>query len=87
MHLDGDRVAVAAADRRGLLAAVAACLAMHRLDVVAADTVTVDGRAIVEFRVQPRYGSPADPVALAADLRRVGRRRRLGHPAAARPGR
>ncbi|GAA0801117.1 [protein-PII] uridylyltransferase [Spirilliplanes yamanashiensis] len=71
VHLDGDRVAVAAADRRGLLGAVAACLAMHRLDVVAADTSTVDGRALVEFRVQPRYGTPADPVALAADLRRV----------------
>ncbi|HET9516526.1 MAG TPA: [protein-PII] uridylyltransferase, partial [Actinoplanes sp.] len=71
VHVDGDRIAVAAANRRGLLAAVAACLAMHRLDVVAADASTVDGRAIVEFRVQPRYGSPADPVALAADLRRV----------------
>ncbi|GIE83278.1 bifunctional uridylyltransferase/uridylyl-removing enzyme [Actinoplanes philippinensis] len=72
VHLDGDRVAVAAADRRGLLAGVAACLAMHRLDVVAADTSTVDGRAIVEFSTSPRYGSPYDPVALAADLRRVG---------------
>jgi [protein-PII] uridylyltransferase len=71
VHLDGDRVAVAAADRRGLLASVAACLAMHRLDVVACDASTVDGRAIVEFWTQPRYGSPADPVALAADLRRV----------------
>jgi [protein-PII] uridylyltransferase len=71
VHLDGDRVAVAAADRRGLLAAVAACLAMHRLDVVSADASTVANRAIVEFWTQPRYGSPADPVALAADLRRV----------------
>ncbi len=71
VHLDGDRVAVAAADRRGLLAGVAACLAMHRLDVVAADTATVDGRAIVEFYTQPRYGSPYDPVSLTADLRRV----------------
>jgi [protein-PII] uridylyltransferase len=71
VHLDGDRVAVAAADRRGLLASVAACLAMHRLDVVGADASTVDGRAIVEFFTQPRYGSPYDPVALAADLRRV----------------
>jgi [protein-PII] uridylyltransferase len=71
VQLAGDRVAVAAADRRGLLAAVAACLAMHRLDVVAADASTVGGRAIVEFDTQPRYGSPADPVALAADLRRV----------------
>ncbi|GIF10476.1 [protein-PII] uridylyltransferase [Actinoplanes teichomyceticus] len=71
VHLDGDQVSVAAADRRGLLAGVAACLAMHRLDVVAANTSTVDGRAIVEFFTQPRYGSPYDPVALAADLRRV----------------
>ncbi|MEU8231892.1 [protein-PII] uridylyltransferase [Actinoplanes sp. NPDC048967] len=71
VHLDGDVVAVAAADRRGLLGSVAACLAMHRLDVIGADASTVDGRAIVEFRTQPRYGSPADPVALAADLRRV----------------
>jgi len=71
VHLDGDVVAVAVADRRGLLGSVAACLAMHRLDVIAADASTVDGRAIVEFRTQPRYGSPADPVALAADLRRV----------------
>jgi [protein-PII] uridylyltransferase len=71
VHLDGDRVAVAAADRRGLLGSVAACLAMHRLDVLSADASTVDGRAIVEFWTSPRYGSPADPVALAADLRRV----------------
>jgi [protein-PII] uridylyltransferase len=71
VHLEGDRVAVAAADRRGLLATVAACLALHRLDVVAADASTIDGRALVEFSVQPRYGTPADPLALAADLRRV----------------
>ncbi|MET0419161.1 MAG: [protein-PII] uridylyltransferase, partial [Actinoplanes sp.] len=71
VHLAGDRVAVAAADRRGLLGAVAACLAMHRLDVVGANASTVDGRAIVEFFTQPRYGSPYDPVALTADLRRV----------------
>ncbi|HEX5202310.1 MAG TPA: [protein-PII] uridylyltransferase [Actinoplanes sp.] len=71
VHLDGDRVAVAAADRRGLLGQVAACLALHRLDVAGANTSTVGGRAIVEFLTQPRYGSPYDPLALAADLRRV----------------
>ncbi|WP_436526964.1 [protein-PII] uridylyltransferase [Actinoplanes sp. HUAS TT8] len=71
VHLDGDQISVAAADRRGLLAGVAACLAMHRLDVVAANTSTVDGRAIVEFYTSPRYGTPYDPVALTADLRRV----------------
>nr|WP_085066960.1 [protein-PII] uridylyltransferase [Catenuloplanes japonicus] len=71
VHLDGDRVAVAAADRRGLLAAVAGCLSMHRLDVISADVTTVGERAMLEVRVQPRYGTPADPIALTADLRRV----------------
>ena len=71
VHLDGERVAVAAADRRGLLAAVAGCLALHRLEVLTADASTVDGRALVEFRVRPRYGTPPDSVALANDLRRA----------------
>jgi [protein-PII] uridylyltransferase len=71
LKLSGDRVAVAATDRRGLLAAVAGCLSLHRLDVVGADATTVDGRALVEFRVQPRYGTPPDPAALAIDLRRA----------------
>ncbi|MBO4206348.1 [protein-PII] uridylyltransferase [Micromonospora echinofusca] len=71
VHLSEGTVTVAAADRRGLLATVAGCLALHRMDVVAADAATVDDRALVEFRVQPRYGLAADPVALAADLRRA----------------
>lgn len=71
VHLDGGRVAVAAAGRRGLLAGVAGCLAMHRLDVLAADAATVAGRALVEFTVQPRYGEGPDPARVAADLNRV----------------
>ncbi|RLP85230.1 [protein-PII] uridylyltransferase [Micromonospora sp. BL4] len=71
VHLTGDRVAVAAADRRGLLATVAGCLALHRLEVISADASAVDGRALVECRVQPRYGLPPDPVPLCADLRRA----------------
>lgn len=72
VHIEGDdRVAVAAADRNGLLAAVAGCLSLHRLDVLTADASTVDGRALVEFRVQPRYGTPPDAIALTADLRRA----------------
>ncbi|MET8308089.1 [protein-PII] uridylyltransferase [Micromonospora sp. NPDC005173] len=71
VHLTGDRVAVAAADRRGLLATVAGCLALHRLEVISADASAVDGRALVECRVQPRYGLPPDPVSLRADLRRA----------------
>ena len=94
VHLDEHRVAVAAADRRGLLAGVAGCLAMHRLDVISADASTVEGRALVEFVVQPRFGVGPDPAPLAADLRRVaagdvsvtqrlrlaGRRRETGAP-------
>ncbi|MBQ0895816.1 [protein-PII] uridylyltransferase [Micromonospora sp. U56] len=71
VHLTEDRVSVAAADRRGLLATVAGCLALHRLEVLAADATTVDGRALVECRVQPRYGLAPDPIALSADLRRA----------------
>ncbi|MCW3813550.1 [protein-PII] uridylyltransferase [Micromonospora sp. DR5-3] len=71
VHVGEDRVSVAAADRRGLLATVAGCLALHRLEVISADASTVDGRALVECRVQPRYGLAPDPVALTADLRRA----------------
>ena len=71
VHVNGERVAVAATDRRGLLAAVAGCLALHRLDVVTADISTVDGRALAQFAVQTRYGALPDPVDLAGDLRRA----------------
>ncbi|MBQ1016186.1 [protein-PII] uridylyltransferase, partial [Micromonospora sp. M51] len=71
IHPPGARVSVAAAVRRGLLATVAGCLALHRLEVISADASAVDGRALVECRVQPRYGLPPDPVPLRADLRRA----------------
>ncbi|MFC7547623.1 [protein-PII] uridylyltransferase [Plantactinospora sp. GCM10030261] len=71
IRVTGDEVAVAAADRPGLLASVAGCLAVHRLEVLTADAGTIAGRATVSCRVQPRYAGPPDPVALAADLRRV----------------
>ncbi len=66
-----DRVSVTAADRRGLLAAIAGCLSLHRLDVVAADTLTTGGLAQMTCAVQARFGGEADPEALAADLRRA----------------
>ncbi len=71
VHVNGERVAVAADDRRGLLAAVAGCLALHRLDVVTADVSTVDGSALVQCAVQTRYGAPPDAEALRVDLRRA----------------
>ena len=94
VHVNGERVAVAADDRRGLLAAVAGCLALHRLDVVTADVSTVDGRALVQCAVQTRYGAPPDAEALRVDLRRAAlgqvperltrRPARTGAPAAPR---
>ncbi|GAA4247924.1 [protein-PII] uridylyltransferase [Dactylosporangium darangshiense] len=71
VHLDIDSVAVTANDRRGLLAAVAGCLSLHRLDVVTADTVTVDGLARMVCAVQPRYGGDIDREAVVSDLRRA----------------
>nr|BFE62790.1 [protein-PII] uridylyltransferase [Dactylosporangium thailandense] len=68
--LDTDSVSVTAPDRRGLLAAVAGCLSLHRLDVVTADTVTVDGLARMVCAVQPRYGE-IDRDAVVSDLRRA----------------
>jgi [protein-PII] uridylyltransferase len=66
-----DRVSVTANDRRGLLAAIAGCLSLHRLDVVAADTLSTGGLAQMTCAVQARFGGDADPDALAADLRRA----------------
>jgi len=70
-----DRVTVAATDRLGLLAAVAGCLTLHRLDVVSADTATIVGAdgpvAVVACRVQPRDTAGPDRQRLATDLRRA----------------
>ena len=87
--VDEASVSVAATDRLGLLAAVAGCLALHRLDVVAADVSTVDGMALVRCAVQPRHGELSDAPGLAADLRRAaaGQLSGLGRLAAPRPSR
>lgn len=75
VEITPDRVTVAAADRLGLLAAVAGCLTLHRLDVVSADTATVTGDsgqvAIVACRVQARDSSGPDRQRLAADLHKA----------------
>ncbi|WP_426510609.1 [protein-PII] uridylyltransferase [Dactylosporangium sp. McL0621] len=71
VHLETDSVSVTAHDRRGLLAAVAGCLSLHRLDVVTADTATVDGLARMVCAVQPRYGGEIDRDAVVSDLRRA----------------
>ena len=69
VEVTGTDVTVAAVDRRGLLASVAAVLAVHRLDVIGADTMTVADRAVVRMAVEPRFGRTPDASRLAADLR------------------
>jgi len=71
VRVTSERVTVTATDRRGLLAAVAGCLALHRLDVVTADASTVGKLAYVSCAVQPRFGGDVDAEALAVDLRRA----------------
>jgi len=66
-----DMISVAAADRRGLLASIAGCLAGHQLDVVAVNSVTVADRAILQCAVQPRFGADVSRELLLADLRRA----------------
>jgi [protein-PII] uridylyltransferase len=71
VRVTAERVTVTAQDRRGLLAAVAGCLALHRLEVMTADTSTVDGLAYVSCAVQPRFGGGVELEGLTVDLRRA----------------
>ena len=50
------RVVVAAPDRPGLLGAIAGVLAVHRLEVKAADTETISDRALTVWTVVPFFG-------------------------------
>jgi [protein-PII] uridylyltransferase len=67
------RITVVAPDRPGLLWRAAGVLALHRLVVRTARGIsTADGdTAVIEFTAVPEYGSPPDPAALEADLRRM----------------
>ncbi|GIJ65192.1 [protein-PII] uridylyltransferase [Virgisporangium ochraceum] len=71
VRVTAERVTVTAQDRRGLLAAVAGCLALHRLEVMTADTSTLDKLAYVSCAVQPRFGGGVDVEGLTVDLRRA----------------
>ncbi|WP_344082244.1 [protein-PII] uridylyltransferase [Luedemannella helvata] len=78
VELAPDRVVVAAHDRPGLLAAVAGCLTLHRLDVVSVDATTVPvggdidrAVAVVVCRVQPRDATGPDRERLVGDVRRA----------------
>jgi [protein-PII] uridylyltransferase len=67
------RVTVVAPDRPGLLWRAAGVLAMHRLVVRTARGVSEaeGGTAVIEFTAVPEYGTPPDPAAIEADLRRM----------------
>lgn len=87
--VDDDRVTVVAADRRGLLAAVAGVLALHRLEVIGADTLTIGERAIVRVSVVAKFGAAPDRTRLLVDLRLAASGQlpadRLARVAASRP--
>ncbi|HSV68193.1 MAG TPA: [protein-PII] uridylyltransferase [Mycobacteriales bacterium] len=71
VRLDGDQVTVVAPDARGLLSRTAGVLALHLLDVRAADIRTLGETAVNVFVVAPRFGRPPDPALLRDDLRRA----------------
>jgi [protein-PII] uridylyltransferase len=76
VRVAGSRVTVAAPDRPGLLWQAAGVLALHRLVVRTARALAPgpgpEGTsAVIEFTAVPEYGTPPDPAALEADLRRV----------------
>ena len=62
---------VAMPDRVGSLAAATGVLALHSLEVFAAELNTVDGVALFRFAVSPRFGGLPDPAVLRNELDRV----------------
>ncbi|TDC62601.1 [protein-PII] uridylyltransferase [Actinomadura sp. GC306] len=75
VRVSGSRITVAAPDRPGLLWRAAGVLALHRLAVKTARTIssTEDsgGTAVLDFTAVPEFGTPPDPAGLEADLRRM----------------
>jgi [protein-PII] uridylyltransferase len=71
IRVDGDRVVAVVPDAPGLLSRAAGVLALHALDVRAADVATLAGSGVMTFVVAPRFGRPPDPALLSADLRRA----------------
>ena len=69
--VEGEDVLVVAPDYAGLLSDAAGLLALHSLDVRAAEVRTVAGMAVNRFTVAPRFGELPDVALLTADLRRI----------------
>ncbi len=68
---DPPAVLIAVPDRAGSLAAAAGLLALHSLEVHAAELNVADGVAVFSFTVSPRFGGLPDPALLRSDLGRV----------------
>jgi [protein-PII] uridylyltransferase len=64
-------VVVATPDRPGSMSAAAGVLALHSLEVHAAELHTEDDVAVFGFTVSPRFGGLPDPALLRADLSRA----------------
>lgn len=62
---------IVTADRLGLLALIAGVLALHRLQVRSADTMSEQDRVLSRWRVAPLYGDPPPREQLRADLVRA----------------
>ncbi|MFG2086535.1 MULTISPECIES: [protein-PII] uridylyltransferase [unclassified Spirillospora] len=75
VRVTGSRITIAAPDRPGLLWRAAGVLALHRLAVKTARTISSPegsgGTAVLDFTAVPEYGTPPDPASLEADLRRM----------------
>lgn len=69
--IEGSDVIVVAPDAPGLLSHTSGLLALHSLDVQAADVRTTAGMAVNRFTVTPRFGELPDPALLTNDLRRI----------------
>ena len=67
----GLEVTVAAGNRRGLLAAAAGVLTLHRLTVRAASVRTINGTGLQTWTVTPEFGDPPEAHTLRADLIRA----------------
>lgn len=69
--IEGTDVIVVAPDGPGLLSSASGLLALHSLDVRAAEVRTAEGMAVNRFTVSPRFGELPDPALLNSDLRRI----------------
>jgi len=64
-------ITVAAPDEKGILAAQAGVLAMHRLEVRAAHTESISNRAVSVWTTQPMFGDPPSLERIREDITRV----------------